>query len=280
MVGAQPDRDRLATDHLELVGQIVAEVSVRYPRHVDRGELWNAGALGLVEASRRFDPKTGIPFPRYASIRIRGAIIDSTRTRDWATRSVRRRLREIDQAVSDHEERNGKRPDEEELAGQLGITPQQLTERKAQATYSTLLHLDQEDAEELTLKDQVRENRLLALPEEALEHKELLGTLRSAIEYLPEIQADVVRRYYLNKERLQEIAADLGITEARVSQIRSEALASMRSYFSTLYEGLPTVPNGTPGKRARSTYLALLDNDTDWRSRLEAPDAPDSSLAV
>ena len=71
------EQNRLVAETLDLVGHIVAEVSVRYPRHVDRSELWNAGALGLVEASRRYDPDSGIPFARYAAIRIRGAIIDS-----------------------------------------------------------------------------------------------------------------------------------------------------------------------------------------------------------
>ena len=104
------EQNALVTDHMDLVGHIVAEVSVRYPRHVDRSELWNAGALGLVEASRRFDPDSGIPFARYAAIRIRGAIIDSTRTRDWASRSVRRRLREIQEATKALEETNGASP--------------------------------------------------------------------------------------------------------------------------------------------------------------------------
>ena len=80
----------LVLENLELVSQLVQQMAARYPRHVDRGELWSAGVLGLVEASRRFDPAMGIPFPRYAAIRIRGAIIDSTRSRDWASRSAAR----------------------------------------------------------------------------------------------------------------------------------------------------------------------------------------------
>ena len=81
------ESDALIQEHIDLVGRVVSRVTSMYPRHVDRQELWNAGALGLVEAARRFDPDAGIPFERYASIRIRGAIIDSTRTRDWASRS-------------------------------------------------------------------------------------------------------------------------------------------------------------------------------------------------
>jgi len=270
------DRNQLAVDHLDLVGHIVAEVSVRYPRHVDRGELWNAGALGLVEASRRFNEQTGVPFPRYAAIRIRGAIIDSTRSRDWATRSVRRNLREIEQATSDFEERTGQRPDDDDLVALLGITPAELSDRQAQATHSTLLHLDQDDSEENPLRDQVAEQRTQVLPEDALENRELLGTLSSAIHFLSPVQSEVISRYYMNGDLLQKIADDLDVTEARVSQIRAEALASLRSYFSSLYEGVPEIDDVTPGKRARANYLQALEEGTTWRTRLN--DEPLTSI--
>ncbi len=125
-------QNQLVTDNMDLVGHIVAEVSARYPRHVDRAELWNAGALGLVEASRRFDPESGIPFARHAAIRIRGAIIDSTRTRDWASRSVRRNIRDIQQAQSGLEEQHGKTPVAEELC----IFPRNQHRRTEQASGS------------------------------------------------------------------------------------------------------------------------------------------------
>src|SRR5690606_30313969 len=113
-----------------------------YPRHVDRSDLWNAGALGLVEASRRFDPASGVPFGRYAAIRIRGAIIDSTRSRDWASRSVRRCLREISQATVSLEKDQGRTPSMLEVAAVLGIDPGEMERRRAQAVTATLLHLD------------------------------------------------------------------------------------------------------------------------------------------
>ncbi len=266
------EQNRLVAETLDLVGHIVAEVSVRYPRHVDRSELWNAGALGLVEASRRYDPDSGIPFARYAAIRIRGAIIDSTRTRDWASRSVRRRLREISQATAMLEEQNGQAPNSEELAAFLGITVEELVRRQAQASVSTLLHLDQPaDGDDVPLVDRVEENSAEVLPEEAFEQRELRGNLVEAVRNLPPIQAEVISRYYLEGELLQDIADDLGLTEARVSQIRSEALASMRSFFATQYEGVEAAPENTPGKRARAAYLERMAG-TDWRTRIEASD--------
>lgn len=264
-------QNQLVTDSMDLVGHIVAEVSARYPRHVDRAELWNAGALGLVEASRRFDPESGIPFARYAAIRIRGAIIDSTRTRDWASRSVRRNIRDIQQAHAGLEEQDGTVPSSVDLAKFLGISVPELTRRQAQATTSTLLHLDQQsDGEDSPLADRVEEQRSDSLPDLALEQREMRGTLVDAVRNLPAIQAEVISRYYLEGELLQDIAADLGLTEARVSQIRSEALMAMRGFFGTQFEGVAEADDTAPGKRARAAYMSRMEEKSDWRSRLDA----------
>jgi RNA polymerase sigma factor for flagellar operon FliA len=265
------EQNELVTETLDLVGHIVSEVSARYPRHVDRTELWNAGALGLVEASRRYDPESGIPFARYAAIRIRGAIIDSTRTRDWASRSVRRHLRDIQQASTGLEEQHGRPPSNAELAEFLEISEKELVRRQAQATTSTLLHLDQPtEGEDASLADRVEEERMDVLPDQALESRELRGTLVDAIRKLPAVQAEVVSRYYLHGDLLQDIADDMGLTEARVSQIRSEALASMRSFFATQYEGVEAAADSTPGKRARAAYLERMESESDWRTRLDS----------
>lgn len=271
----QEERDALVVEHLDLVGQVVAEVAARYPRHVDRSELWNAGALGLVEASRRFDPTAGSPFGRYASIRVRGAIIDSTRTRDWASRSVRRRLREVNDARAELEGRLGRSPAAEELARHLGITTDELHRRISGAAQGTVLHLDQpfagedEDEEAGSLADQLAERRPEMSPQDAIEQRELSGTLAEAIRHLPDPQAEVVTRSYLRGERLADIADEMGLTEARVSQIRSEALVALRSFFSTQYEGIEEVDQAAPGKRARVAYLEEMAS-VKWRRRLDA----------
>jgi RNA polymerase sigma factor FliA len=264
-------QNALVTETLDLVGHIVSEVAARYPRHVDRAELWNAGALGLVESSRRYDPESGIPFARYAAIRIRGAIIDSTRTRDWASRSVRRRLREIQEVHTGLEEQHGRPPTSTEIAGFLGISTDELHARQAHVATSTLLHLDQpSEGEETTLVERVEEDRTEILPDASLEHRELRGSLVEAVRHLPAVQSEVISRYYLEGELLQDIADDLGLTEARVSQIRSEALLAMRSFFATQYEGIEASPEGAPGKRARAAYVARMSEQSNWRTRLDA----------
>jgi RNA polymerase sigma factor FliA len=271
-------RDALVIEHLELVRHAVQRMAARYPRHVDRDELWNAGALGLVDASRRYDPTTGVPFAHYALIRIRGAVIDATRSRDWATRSTRRDMR----AVLEAEERlagdHRRTPTDAEVAAELGVSVEQLDATRAAATASTLLHLDQRlgvdaiDGAELTLGDTIEEQDPVVLPEETLEQRELIGTLRTAVRHLPPTLRQVVERYYFAGDYLHVIADALGVTEARVSQLRSEALAAVRAYLGTHHDGVPTVDDRAPGRRARERYVDDLRATSTWRSRLAAAD--------
>lgn len=275
------DTDELVRENVHLIGQTVAGVSARYPRHVDRQELWNAGALGLVEAAKRFDPRAGIPFDRYAKIRIRGAIIDSTRSRDWASRSVRRRARELDETRQSMTDSAGREPNRESLAKALDISVDELESIKASSATSMLLYLDQESGEsEPALRETIADPSPMADPESVLEHREMLGTLREAVEHLPGVHGEVIRRYYLDGEMLQDIAQVHGVTQARISQIRSEALTSLRAHFGQLYEGAPNVDQDAPGKRARASYVAELAAQSTWRSRLAAADGSQHYDAV
>ena len=267
----------LAADHIELVQQIVNQLATRYPRHVDRSELWSAGAIGLVEASRSFKPENGVPFARYAAIRIRGSIIDSTRKRDWAVRSLRRHMRELREVEERIEITNGRHATDEEIAQALGISMDDLAARRTASIASSLLHLDQEDPDRVSLGERIVEESAERLPDEALSNREMLGTLRSAMEGLPDLQRDVIMRYYISGEMLQSIAQDLGVTEARVSQIRAEAVNAMRGFFTTLYQGVADVPEDAPGRRGRAAYLATMAARSTWIARLEAADQPPQS---
>ncbi|MGH2734457.1 MAG: sigma-70 family RNA polymerase sigma factor [Actinomycetota bacterium] len=274
----QAAQNALIEKHLDLVQHVVNQVSARYPRHVDRQELYNAGAMGLVEAARRYNPDTGVPFPRYAQTRIRGAIIDSTRSRDWAARALRRNLREMKETQEQFEDDKGRTPTNEELAERLGVTAAELESRQTAAVSSSLLHLDHAYPDQDSLGDLLPETDSSTLPEEALGQRELIGTLRTAIQYLPEVQRDVVTRYYLQGTMLQEIAEDMGVTEARVSQICAEAINSVRAYLGELYDGVPEVAANAPGKRNRSVYLSSISTHNTWKARLQAAD--DASWAT
>ncbi|NOX30063.1 MAG: sigma-70 family RNA polymerase sigma factor [Actinobacteria bacterium] len=269
--------NELAASHVELVQHIVNQVATRFPRHVDRGELWSAGAIGLVEASRSYNAETGVPFARFASIRIRGAIIDSTRKRDWAVRSLRRQMRELREAEERIETARGRHATDEEIAQALGISIDALAARRTASLTSSLLHLDHEDPDRVSLGERIIEEEPERLPDENLANREMIGTLRSAVEGLPELQRDVIMRYYIDGEMLQSIAESLNVTEARVSQIRAEAVNSMRGFFTTLYQGVADVPEDAPGRRGRAAYLATMATQSTWLARLEAADHDVSS---
>src|SRR6478609_9258909 len=113
---------RLIEDNLELVNHIVFQVAIHFPRHVDRDELARAGALGLVEAAKRYDDAKGVPFQRFAAQRIRGAIIDAVRAADWAPRSVRSLSRKLEATEQRMASQLGRLPALGEVADELGLS--------------------------------------------------------------------------------------------------------------------------------------------------------------
>jgi RNA polymerase sigma factor for flagellar operon FliA len=215
-----------------------------------------------------------VPFARYASIRIRGAIIDSTRSRDWATRSLRRHARELNETRHRLEQEHGRAPTAEELAEALGVDEREVHARQRAAERATLLQLDQpmSDGEggAETLESLLPEEDPALLPDSSIEHRELIGSMRVAVSHLDEPHREVVERYFFGGELLQEIAASLGVTEARVSQIRSEAITAMRAWMSTQFEGIPSVPDSAPGSRRRASYVATMHAQATWRQALDA----------
>jgi RNA polymerase sigma factor for flagellar operon FliA len=268
----------LAARHVDLVGHVVRQVAGRYPRHVDREELWSAGAHGLVEAARSYNAESGVPFVRYAQIRVRGAIIDSTRSRDWAARSVRRAVRELDTVEDRFVAEHGRRPGDGELATLIGIGVDELHARRSAVASATVLQLDAPvdvggDGEG-TLGERVAEQAVDRLPDASLERAELLANLTRAISMLPPTQREVVERSFIDGELLSDIADSMGVTEARVSQIRAEALAAMRVWFGSLYDGVPEVPADTPGKRSRAAYLATMGAQSAFRARIQQVGSP------
>lgn len=279
-----PIVERLVSDHLYLIQHIVHELAVRYPRHVDRQELWSAGAMGLVEAARRYEDDSDVPFAHYARRRIRGAILDSTRQRDWATRRVRAQQRELTTAAARFEQTHQRAASDEELAAQLGIPEDEVARRRAAAHRSTVLHLDQPmtvgDGSVGSLADTIAADDVDTSPEQRLEQRELIGAIRTAVRHLTDVQRDIVERYYLRGERLRDIADEMGVTEARVSQLRAEAVRALQSYLDTAEYGTLELDQHAPGKRQRAAFVARVSENSTWRDRLDAADAPTWEAAV
>lgn len=272
-MGKTSDLTKLIEEHLPLVKHIVFQVAVHFPRHVDRDELARAGALGLVEAARRYDEARGVPFERFAAQRIRGAILDAVRAADWAPRSVRNLARKLEAVEQRLASELGRLPGPAEMAEALGMTREELARLQDRLFRSVVLALEHEvtdDSEEdLTLVD-VLCDRSQVEPLEELETRELHAYLRDAVELLPERHRLVIVGYFLEGRSSQELARFLGVTESRVSQLRSEALAMLREGIEAQYAGPVTPPERASGRVARrkATYAAAIADASAWRSRL------------
>jgi RNA polymerase sigma factor for flagellar operon FliA len=229
----------LVEEHLPLVQQVLYQVAAHYPRHADREELAQSATLGLVEAAHRFDPSRGVPFARWASVRVRGAIVDAARALDFAPRSLRAAARDVDDALAALTGQLGRTPTAEEIAHRLDISVRDLHQLQGKVHRALVLSLDapcgEEDGDTLTLADGLIEVGDCD-PADQLEDREQAAYVRDALELLPDRLRAVVEGYFLQGRTSGEIAADLGVTESRVSQMRSEALSLMRAGLEAQFE--------------------------------------------
>jgi RNA polymerase sigma factor for flagellar operon FliA len=272
-------------EHLPLVNHVVFQVAVHFPRHVDRNELIHAGALGLVEAAKRYDDSRGVPFNRFAAQRIRGAIIDAVRAADWAPRSVRMLARRLDQVEQRLAVQLGRVPNLGETAQALGMTQDELHNLRDRIFRSVVLAFEyvvtETDDEELTLVDVLADPH----PEPAaeLEDRELKAYLREAVAMLPERHRLIVLGYFVEGRTSDELARFLGVTESRISQMRTEALAMLRRGIEAQYVPAERVPEPDGlVERRRAAYADRIRTASEWPERLSEradPDSDDAFLA-
>ena len=270
--------------YLPLVEQVVVQVAVNFPRHVDRGELIRAGVLGLVEAAHRFDESRGVPFDRFAAQRIRGAVLDAVRAADWAPRSVRAMSRRVESTEQQLANRLARTPTAEELASALGTTPVDLSNFRDRVFRSVVLALDQRvsgESEDSTLIDGLCDRTMLE-PSEELESRELRAYLRDAVSLLPERHRLVVVGYFLEGRTSEQLAQLLGVTESRVSQLRSEALVMLREAIESQFDGTVEEEPVASGRAARrkAGYATAVANHSDWRRRLDGTRRPLDPVAI
>lgn len=262
----------LVEEHLPLVRHVVFQVAVRFPRHVDREELVRAGTLGLLEAAQRYDESRGVPFPRFAAQRIRGAILDAVRASDWAPRSLRTMARGVDRAEQNLTNSLGRSPTLDEVATEVGLTREAVVEMKDRMRRSVVLALDftvtNEDEEECSLGDMVFDRTSLD-PSEVLENRELRSYLHDALALLPERHRQVVAGYFLEGQTSDDLAASLGVTTSRISQLRSEALAMLRDGIDAQYLSSGDVASTGRAAQRKASYATAIATRSAWRNRLD-----------
>jgi len=263
--GSSPEVDELVRSHLPLVGHIVRETLARVPSYVCRDDLVSAGMYALVLSARSFEAERGVPFGRFAAIRIRGAITDELRSMDWASRAVRGRARSIDTVRSELAASLGRSATRDEVAQALGLSSAEVEAADAdvqRAAVLSLQSLDTEDGASLL-------PAAGATPEATILIREQIGYLRDAIAELPDRLRTVVQQYFFDQRKMSDIAADFGVTESRVSQMRAEALTLLRAAVRGMEEP-PAVPAATTRRQAaaQASYCAAVATRSTLAGRL------------
>jgi RNA polymerase sigma factor for flagellar operon FliA len=242
----------------------------RLPAHVSRDDLMSAGLAALAFAARAFDPERGVPFGRFASTRIRGALIDELRSNDWASRSVRARARQRDAAVQSLAGTLGRTPTAEEVAQTLGVATADVDAVENDVQRAVVLSLDG-FFDPVALEEMAPAGDVS--PDEHLMTNERIGYLHDAVTVLPDRLRTVVTQYFFEERPMAAIAADLGVSESRVSQMRAEALVLLKDGLNSVLEPdlVPQAerPEGCANRR-REAYFAAVAAQSDFRARVSA----------
>ena len=214
--------------HADLVRRIAHHLAARLPASVEIDDLIQAGMIGLIEASRSYDPDQGASFETYASIRIRGSMIDEIRRGDWVPRSVHRRARDAAAAVREIEQATGRAAAPQEVAARLEMPLPEYLRLLEDASRGQVLSLDSHVEDH----GEVQVHGGGPTPQQTLERSDFGRELAGAIGLLPEREQLVLSLYYEQELNLKEIGAVLGVSESRVCQIHGQAVLRLRSRLS------------------------------------------------
>ena len=219
--------NELVECHVTLVKRIAYHLMSRLPASVQVDDLIQAGMIGLIEASRKFDPEQGASFQTYAGIRIRGAMLDEIRRTDWTPRSVHRKAREVAEAVRKIENEKGRDARDVEVAEAMGLELEAYHKILQDATGCRIFSF--EDPGNAGEEGYVSNSRDLNQPLDTLQNDDFKDGLAEAIKGLPERERLVMALYYDEELNLREIGEILGVSESRVCQIHGQALIRLRA---------------------------------------------------
>ncbi|MCU1295552.1 MAG: polymerase, sigma 28 subunit, FliA/WhiG family [Bryobacterales bacterium] len=226
------ERERLILEHLGQVRLIARRIRERLPVSISLDDLISTGTLGLIAAIDRYNPKLDVKLRTYAEYKIRGAILDSLRSLDWAPRQQRKRAKLIESTIGALEQQLQRTPKEEEITAHLGISICEYHEWLSDLPSTTLGSLENTgpDGEGLDLLMYIADSGQ-QWPSQILERAELQRLLAAAIEKMPKIERTVLSLYYYEELTLREVAAILKLHESRISQLKSQAILRLRSFM-------------------------------------------------
>lgn len=221
-------QEKIIIEYAGLVKLVAGRLSMYLGYNVEYDDLVGYGTFGLIDAIDKFDPSKGVKFETYASLRIRGAILDQIRKMDWIPRSVRQKQRKMDQASQNLELRYGRMANEEEIAQELDISVDELETWQNQTKVTNIISLDEFMEQGAEGKVEKSLTADYEQPDRILERQELKELLVKTLETLTEKEKKVIILYYYEELTLKEISRILEVSESRISQLHTKALQKMR----------------------------------------------------
>lgn len=219
-------KEQLIVEYVELVKIIAGRLYANYNHNVEYDDLVSYGIIGLIDAIEKFDIEKNVKFETYANIRIRGAIVDQIRSLDWIPRSTRQKYKKVEGALEKLQSMYGDQLTDELLAAELGISMEELYQTLNEVSNLAVLSL--EDTVNETGTMDIRSDDVDMDPQASLDLKETENILREEIDKLPEKERLVISLYYYEELTYKEIASVMDISESRISQLHSKAIAKLR----------------------------------------------------
>ena len=229
-------REQIIIEYASLVKIVAGRLSMYLGYTVEYDDLVGYGTFGLIDAIDKYDLMKGVKFETYASLRIRGAILDQIRKMDWIPRTLRQKQKKMDQAYQKLELKHGRAGTEEEIAEEIGISTEELATWQNQTKVTNLISLDEflEQGAEVRVDSDCSSQ--FEQPERVMEKEEVKQILMKTLEQLTENERKVITLYYYEDLTLKEISHILEVSESRVSQLHTKALQKMRQRMGSNME--------------------------------------------
>lgn len=226
---AADTREKLILEYSPLVKVVAGRLSMYLGYNVEYDDLVGYGIFGLIDAIDKFDPTKEVKFETYASLRIRGSILDQIRKMDWIPRTIRQKQKKIDAAIKEIEDAKGRPATDEEIAGNLGISSDEFLEWQSQMKVTGVVSLNEfmeQGGSEVPFEHNYSK---FSTPEDEYERGELKEILMQSLEMLTEKEKKVILLYYYEELTLKEISRVLEVSESRISQLHTKALQKMKT---------------------------------------------------
>ena len=229
-------REQIIVEYAPLVKIVAGKLSMYLGGNVEYDDLVGYGVFGLIDAIDKFNIDRDVKFETYASLRIRGSILDQIRKMDWIPRTVRQKQKKIDEAIKNIESRTGKVATDEEIAAELGVTDEELNKWQSQLKVTNVVSLNEFIEQGNEPKEAYQGNARFSSPEAVIEEEELKQKLAETMELLTDKERKVILLYYYEEMTLKEISKVFEVSESRISQLHTKALQKMKKHMGDYME--------------------------------------------